>query len=83
MPKLNIKLESTPLAILLKSERKVAPNEEKMFDHIFMRSKKISTRYFDGFATEEIAKFNIAWSEQPIELKESSKANKKIEIISK
>ena len=47
---------------------------KKRVDHIFVRRKKICTRHPEGFATEEIARFDVAWPEEPKEeLKESAK----------
>mgnify|MGYP006238671233 FL=1 len=65
-------------------ERIVTPDSEKRVDHIFVRRKKICKRHPEGFATEEIARFDIAWPEEPKEeIKESSKTNEEIEIITK
>ena len=42
---------------------------------------KICKRHPEEFATEEIARFDIAWPEEPIEeIKESSKTNEEIKI---
>jgi len=74
-------LKSTPYTKVIELERIVTPNEEKRVDHIFVRRKKICTRHPEGFATEEIARFDIAWPEEPKEeQKESTKENEKIEI---
>ena len=67
-------LKSTPFTEVIELERIVTPNEEKRVDHIFVRRKKICRRHPEGFATEEIARFDIAWPEEPKEeLKESAK----------
>ena len=58
---------------MIELERIVTPDEEKRVDNIFVRRKKICTRHPEGFATEEIARFDIAWPEEPKEeLKELS-----------
>ena len=81
MSKPTKELKSTPFTKVIELERIVTPNEEKRVDHIFVRIKKICTRHPEGFATEEIARFDIAWPEEPKEeQKESTKENEKIEI---
>ena len=83
MTKPTKELKSTPFTEVIELERIVTPNEEKRVDHIFVRRKKICTRHPEGFATEEIARFDIAWPEEPKEeLKESSKVKEKVEINS-
>ena len=67
-------LKSTPFTEVIELERIVTPDEEKRVDHIFVRRKKICKLHPEGFATEEIARFDIAWPEEPKEeLKESAK----------
>ena len=67
-------LKSTPFTEVIELERIVTPDEEKRVDHIFVRRKKVCTRHPEGFATEEIARFDVAWPEEPKEeLKESAK----------
>ena len=84
MPKPTIELKSTPFTEVIELERIVTPDSEKRVDHIFVRRKKICKRHPEGFATEEIARFDIAWPEEPKEeIKESSKTNEEIEIITK
>ena len=74
-------LKSTPFTKVIELERIVTPDEEKRVDHIFVRRKKVCTRHPEGFATEEIARFDIAWPEEPKEeLKESAK--EEVEISS-
>ena len=74
MPKPTKELQSTPFTEVIELERTVTPDEEKRVDHIFVRRKKICTRHPEGFATEEIARFDVAWPEEPKEeLKESAK----------
>ena len=81
MTKPTNELKTTPFTKVIELERIVTPNEEKRVDHIFVRRKKICTRHPEGFATEEIARFDIAWPEEPKEeQKESTKENEKIEI---
>ena len=74
-------LKSTPFTKVIEIERTVTPDEEKRVDHIFIRRKKICTRHPEGFATEEIARFDIAWPEEPKEeLKESAKEKEEVKI---
>ena len=67
MAKPTNELKSTPFTEVIELERIVTPDEEKRVDHIFVRRKKICTRHPEGFATEEIARFDIAWPEEPKE----------------
>ena len=81
MKKPTNELKSTPFTKVLELERIVTPNEEKRVDHVFVRRKKICTRHPEGSATEEIARFDIPWPEEPKEeLKESTK--EEVEISS-
>ena len=64
MAKPTQELKSTPFTKVIELERRVTPDEEKRVDHIFVRRKKICTRHPEGFATEEIARFDIAWPEE-------------------
>ena len=74
MAKSTKELKSTPFTKVIELERVVTPDKEKRVDHIFVRRKKICTRHPEGFATEEIARFDVAWPEEPKEeLKESAK----------
>ena len=67
-------LKSTPFTEIIELERIVTPDKEKRVDHIFVRRKKICTLHPEGFETEEIARFDVAWPEEPKEeLKESAK----------
>ena len=84
MTKPTNELKSTPFTEVIELERIVTPDSEKRVDHIFVRRKKICKRHPEGFATEEIARFDIAWPEEPKEeIKESSKTNEEIEIVTK
>ena len=84
MTKPTNELKSTPFTEVIELERIVTPDSEKRVDHIFVRRKKICKRHPEGFATEEIARFDIAWPEEPKEeIRESSKTNEEIEIITK
>ena len=75
-------LKSTPFTEVVELERIVTPDEEKRVDHIFVRRKKICTRLPKGFATEEIARFDIAWPKEPKEkLKESIEEKEEVNII--
>ncbi len=81
MAKPTNELKSTPFTEVIELERIVTPDEEKKVDHIFVRRKKICTRHPESFATEEIARFDIAWPEEPNdELKESTEEKEKIKI---
>ena len=81
MSKPTKELKSTPFTEVIELERIVTPDEEKRVDHIFVRRKKICTRHHEGFATEEIARFDIAWPEEAKEeLKDSTKVNEEVEI---
>ena len=81
MTKPTNELKSTPFTEIIELERIVTPDNEKRVDHIFVRRMKICKRHPEGFATEEIALFDIAWPEEPKEeIKESSKINEDIKI---
>ena len=74
MKKPTIELKSTPFTKVIELERIVTPDEEKRVDHVFVRRQKICIRHPESFATEEIARFDVAWPEEPKEeLKESAK----------
>ena len=74
-------LKTTPFTQVIELERIVTPDEEKRVDHIFVRRKKICTRHPEGFATEEIARFDIDWPEEPKEeLKETTNVKQELEI---
>jgi len=81
MSKPTKELKTTPFTEVIELERIVTPNKEKRVDHIFVRRKKICTRHPEGFATEEIARFDVAWPEESKEeLKDSTTVNEKVEI---
>ncbi len=81
MTKPTNELKSTPFTEIIELERIVTPDNEKRVDHIFVRRMKICKRHPEGFATEENARFDIAWPEEPKEeIKESSKINEDIKI---
>ena len=81
MAKPTKELKSTPFIKVIELERIVTPNEEKRVDHIFVRRKKICTRHPEGFATEEVARFDVTWPEEPKEeLKDPTKVNEEVEI---
>ena len=66
---------------MIELERIVTPDGEKRVDHIFVRRKKICILHPEGFATEEIARFDITWPEEPNEeLKESTEEKEEIKI---
>jgi len=74
MTKATKELKSTPFTEVIEIERIVTPDEEKRVDHVFVRRKKICKLHPEGFSTEEIARFDVAWPEEPkAELKDSSK----------
>ena len=84
MTKPTRELRSTPFTEVIELERIVTPDKEKKVDHIFVRRRKVCTRHPEGFATEEIARFDVAWPEVPKEeLKDSSKVNEEVEINTK
>ena len=81
MSKPTRELKSTPFTEVIELERIVTPDEEKRVDHIFVRRKKICKLHPEGFATEEIARFDIAWPEEPKEeSKESIEEKEEIKI---
>ena len=81
MAKPTNELKSTPFTEVIELERIVTPDEEKRVDHIFVRREKIFTRHPEGFETEEIARFDIAWPEEPKEeLKELTEEKEEIKI---
>ena len=76
-------LKSTPFTEVIELERIVTPDEEKRVDHIFIRRKKICTRHPEGFETEEIARFDVAWPEEPKEeIKDSNKVKEEVQTSS-
>ena len=77
MKKPTIELKSTEFTEVIELERTVTPNEERRVDHVFVRRRKICKRHPEGFATEEYARFDIAW---PEEAKEEIKENIQKEI---
>ena len=81
MAKPTNELKSTPFTEVIELERIVTPNKEKRVDEIFVRRIKICTRHPEGFETEEIARFDIAWPEEPKEeLKELTEEKEEIKI---
>ena len=74
MSKPTIELKSTPFTEVIELERIVTPDEKKRVDHIFVRRKKICKLHPEGFATEEYARFEIAW---PEDIKEEAKVSTK------
>ena len=83
MAKPTNELKSTPFTEVIELERIVTPDEEKRVDHIFVRRKKICTRHPEGFETEEIARFDVAWPEEPKEeLQDYTEVKKDVEIQS-
>ena len=77
-------LKTTPFTEVIELERTVTPDEEKRVDHIFVRRMKICKRHPEGFATEEYARFDIPWPEEPKEeVKESAKEEENIKLNNK
>tara|TARA_B100000614_G_scaffold248122_1_gene255725 strand:- start:36 stop:290 length:255 start_codon:yes stop_codon:yes gene_type:complete len=84
MSKPTKELKSTPFTEVIELERIVTPDEEKRVDHVFVRRKKICKRHPEAFATEEIARFDVAWPEEPKEeIEELTKENQEVEISNK
>ncbi len=84
MTKPTKELKSTLFTEVIELERIVTPDKEKRVDHIFVKRKKVCTRHPEGFATEEIARFDVPWPEEPKEqLKDSTKVNEEVEINTK
>ena len=79
MAKPTIELKSSDFTEVIELERTVTPDKEKRVDHIFVRRKKICKRHPEGFATEEYARFDIAW---PEEVKNEIKEEAEIKINS-
>ena len=77
MKKPTIELKSTEFTEVIELERTVTPDEEKRVDHVFVRRRKICKRHPERFATEEYARFDIAW---PEEVKEEIKEDIQEEI---
>ena len=77
MKKPTIELKSTEFTEVVELERTVNPDKEKRVDHVFVRRRKICKRNSEGFATEEYARFDIAW---PEEVKEEIKEDIQEEI---
>ena len=72
-------LKSTPFTEVIELERIVTSDEVKRVDHILVRRKKICTCHPEGFETEETARFDIAWPEEPNEeFKESTEEKDEI-----
>ena len=83
MKKPTIELKSTEFTEIIELERIVTPDEEKRVDHIFVRRKKICKRNPEGFATEEYARFDVAWPEEVVEeVNEEIKEEQEIKIKS-
>ena len=81
MAKPTNELKTTSFTEVIELERIVTPNEVKRVEHIFVRRKKICTRHPEGFATEENARFDIAWPKEPKEeLKASTEEKEEIKI---
>ena len=79
MKKPTIELKSTNFTEVIELERTVTPDKEKRVDHVVVRRRKICKHHPEGFATEEYARFDIAWQE---EVKKEIKEEEKIKINS-
>ena len=64
MKKPTIELKSNAFTEVIELERTVTPDEEARVDHVFVRRRKVCKRHPEGFATEEYARFDIAWLEE-------------------
>ena len=81
MKKPIIELKSTAFTEVIELERTVTPNKEKRVDHVFVRRRKICKHHPEGFATEEYARFDIAWPEEVKEqVKESTNKEEEEEV---
>ena len=81
MNKPTIELKSTKFTEVIEINRTVTPDKEKRVDHVFVRRRKVCKRHPEGFATEEYARFDIAWPEEPKEeSKESTEEKEEIKI---
>ena len=81
MKKPTIELKSTNFTEVIELERTVTPNKEKRVDHVFVRRRKICKHHPEGFATEEYARFDIAWPEEVKEqVKESTNKEEEEEV---
>ena len=81
MAKPTNELKSTSFTEVIEIERTVTPDEEKRVDHVFVRRLKICKRHPEGFATEEYARFDVAWPEEvKKEIKESKEEKEDIKI---
>ena len=81
MKKPTIELKSTDFTEVIELERTVTTDEEKRVVHVFVRRRKICKRHPEGFATEEYARFDIAWQEEVLEeMKEEIKEDIQEEI---
>ena len=78
MKKPTIELKSTEFTEVIELERTVTPDEEKRVDHVFVRRRKICKRHPEGFATEEYARFDIAWPEVKEDIQEDIREEIKV-----
>ena len=67
MKKPTIELKSTEFTEVIELERTVTHDEIKRIDQVFVKRRKICKRHPEGFATEEYARFDIAWPEEVME----------------
>ena len=83
MTKPIIELESSDFTEVIELERRVTPDKEKRVDHVFVKRLKICKLHPEGFATEEYARFDIAWPEEvKEEIKEEIKEEQEIKVNS-
>ncbi len=81
MTKRTLELKSTSIKEVIELERIASPNKEKRVDHIFVKRMKICTLHPEGFANEEMARFDIPRPEEAKdELKESNEEKEVVEI---
>ena len=83
MTKPIIELESSDFTEVIELERRVTPDKEKRVDNVFVKRLKICKLNPEGFATEEYARFDIAWPEEvKEEIKKEIKEEEEIKVNS-
>mgnify|MGYP001232912197 CR=1 FL=1 len=81
MAKLTNELKSTPFTEVIELERIITPDKEKRVDNILVIRKRICILHTESFATEEIARLDIAWPKEPKEeFMVSTEENEEIKI---
>ena len=78
MPKPTKELKSTPFTEVIELKRIVTWRRKR--SHFCKKKENLYSSSW-GFATEEIARFDVAWPEEPKEeIKDSTKVNEEVEI---